>query len=91
MCLRKHEKMWSAQLAEINATKMRINLVADAKQFKSASYRAGPKTRELERENIDKQLKAGVIERDMSEWASPVLFVPNEENNSRFFIYYRNF
>ena len=59
--LRKHEKMWNGELGAINVTDMRIDLVASAKPFKSAPYLAGPKTRELEQTEVDKQLKAGVI------------------------------
>jgi len=87
--LRKHESMWSGQLGEINVTEMRIDLVPDAKPFKSAPYRAGPKTRELERAEIDKQLKAGIIEPAYSEWAAPVLFAPKKDGKLRFCIDYR--
>ena len=47
--LRKHEKAWSGQLGEINATELRIDLKPDAIPFESPPYRAGPKTRELEK------------------------------------------
>ena len=59
--LRKHEKIWSGQLGDINVTQMHIDLKPDAKPFKSPPYRAGPETRELERAEITKQLDAGVI------------------------------
>lgn len=45
--LRKNKGMWSGQPEEINITEIRIDLVPDAKPFKSAPYRAGPKTRNL--------------------------------------------
>ena len=47
--LRKHEKILSEKLGDINVTQMRIDLKPDAKPFKSPPYRAGPKTRELKR------------------------------------------
>ena len=87
--LRKHEKIWNGELGAINVTDMRIDLVPDAKPFKSAPYRAGPKTRELEQAEVDKQLKAGVIEPAMSEWAAPVLFAPKKDGKLRFCIDYR--
>lgn len=59
--VRKHDHMWSGQLGEINVIEMRIDLIYDAKTFKSPQYRAGPKIEELEKAEIDKQLKAGVI------------------------------
>ena len=68
---------------------MGIDLVPDSKPFKSASYGAGPKTRELEQAEVDKQLKAGVIEPAMSEWAAPVLFAPKKDGKLRFCIDYR--
>lgn len=64
---RRHKNIWSGQLCEINVTKMRINIVPDSKPFKSKPFRAGPKTRELERTKIDKQLKSGVMEPVMSD------------------------
>lgn len=87
--LRKHEKMWSGQLGEITVTEHHIDLVKGARPFKSHPYRAGPKARELEKFEIDKQLKAGVIEPTISEWASPVLFVPKKDGSLRFCIDYR--
>lgn len=54
--LQKHERMWLGQLGESNITEMRINLVREAKTFRSPPYRAVSKTRELEQAEIDKQL-----------------------------------
>lgn len=65
--LRRHVKIWSGQLCEINVTEMRFELVRDAKPFKYPPFRAGPRTRELERAEIRKQMKAGVMEPAMSE------------------------
>ena len=50
--------------------------------------RDSPKTRELEQFEIDKQLKAGVIEPSNSEWAAPVLFAPKKDGRLRFCIDY---
>ena len=79
--LRQHEKRWSGQLGDINVTQMRIDLKPDAKPFKSPPYRAGPKTRDMERAEINKQLDSSVIEPAMSEWSAPVLFVPKKTEN----------
>lgn len=59
--LRKHKRMWSGKLGEINETETRIDLVSDAKPFKPATYRDRPKTRDLEWAEIDMQLNAGII------------------------------
>ena len=87
--LKKHEQMWLGQLGEINVTEHTIELKSDAKPFKSPPFRAGPKTRELEQFEINKQLNAGVIEPAQSEWAAPVLFVPKKDGRLRFCVDYR--
>ena len=46
--LPKHARLWTRKLGQINAADMRIDLVADAKPFKSPPYRAGSKTLQLE-------------------------------------------
>lgn len=66
-----------------------IDLVPDAKPVKSPPYRAGPNNGELERAEIDKQMKAGVIEPAMTEWATSVLFVPKKDGKCCFCINYR--
>lgn len=86
--LRKYEPFCSGQLGEINSTKMYIDLVPDVKPLKSARYRTGLKTRKLERSKSFKQLKAGIIEPAMKEWAPPVLFVPKKDGKVRFCIDY---
>ena len=73
-------------MGEINITQHSIDLIPGARPFKSAPYRAGPKTRELEQFEIEKQLKAGVIELSNSEWAAPVLFAPKKDGRLRFCI-----
>lgn len=55
-------KSWPWQLDEINLTEMRIELIPDAKPFKSTKFSAGSKTVELERADVYKQLKEAVIE-----------------------------
>lgn len=62
---RKHEPMWSGQLTEL-----KIDLVLDGKPFKSARYWAGPKKGEIERAEIKKYLKAGIIQPAMSQMGS---------------------
>ena len=87
--LRKHESLWDGTLGDINITQHAIYLIPDARPFKSAPYRVGPKQRELEQVEITKQLEAGVIEPSSSEWAAPVLFVPKKDGKLRFCVDYR--
>ena len=46
--LRRHECLWDGKTGEINITQHSIDLIPGARPFKSAPYRAGQKTRELE-------------------------------------------
>lgn len=87
--LRKHERIWSDQLREIKATELRIDVRPSTGQFKSPTYRAGPKTQELEQPEINKQLKYEVIELAMYEWAGTVLLAPKKDGRLRFCIDYR--
>ena len=58
--LKKHEAMWLGGLGEINVTEHAIDLVPDARTFKSPPYRASPQGRKLggtgnsERSEIDR-------------------------------------
>ena len=87
--LKQHEELWSGKLGEITATKHSIRLIEGARPSQSAPYLAGPKTRELEKEEVRRQLEAGLIEESNSEWAAPVLFAPEKDGELRFCIDYR--
>lgn len=67
------EEMWYRPLGSITTTTHRIELMKDAKEPFQQPYLAGPARRELERNEIDKVIKADVIEPSTSEWASPVV------------------
>ena len=84
--LRKHSRLWTGKLGQINAADMHIDVVPDAKPFMSAPYRVGPKTRQLEQNEINRKLTSGVIEPAMSEWAAPVLFAAKKDGRLRFCI-----
>ena len=75
-------------MEDINITQHSIDLIPGACPFKSVPYRAGPKTREVEQLEIEKQLKSGVIELSNSEWEVPVLFAPKKDGRLRFCIDY---
>jgi hypothetical protein len=74
--LGKHRTMWDGGLGQVHTTAHRIQLVPGAKPAYSHPYRAGTKAREAESVEIQRMLRAGVIEPATSEWASPVLLVP---------------
>ena len=66
-----------------------IDLRPDSRPIAVPPYRAGPKTRELEQAEVDRQLRDGVIEPAQSEWASPVVFAPKADGTLRFCVDYR--
>ena len=82
--LRKHSSQWSGALGTIRATKHRIPLEAGPKPIRSMPYRKGPAMRETVAKEVNKMLNAGVIEPTSTEWASPVVFVPNKDGSLRF-------
>ena len=87
--LEKYVPMWSGKLGEINTTVHRIDLKPGSRPVSVPPYRSGPKERELERAEVERQLKDGVIEPAVTEWASPVLFAPKADGTLRFCVDYR--
>ena len=81
--------MWDGSLGRVNVAVHRIETPKDARPFRSQPYRAGPKMRELEEQEIKRQLDLGVIRPSQSEWASPVLLVPKPDGSKRFCVDYR--
>ena len=87
--LRKHASMWNGELGELSITKHRIDLQENAKPAYQAPYRAGKQSRDIERQEVDRMLKAGVIEPATSEWASPVVLITKKDGSIRFCVDYR--
>jgi Reverse transcriptase (RNA-dependent DNA polymerase) len=84
-----HRSMWDGRLGEVKATTHRIELKEGARPFRAHPYRAGPRAREAEAVEVQRMLKAGVIEPAHAEWASPVVLVPKPDGSMRFCIDYR--
>ena len=88
--LTKHKTMWKpGYLGELTATEHRIELHPDPKPIRQAPSRQGHKARDITSSEMAKMLDAGVIEPASSEWASPVVLVPNKDGSLRFCIDYR--
>jgi hypothetical protein len=87
--LGKHRTMWYGRLEQVHTTSHRIQLVPGAKPAYSKPYRAGAKAREAESVEIQRMMRAGVIEPATSECSSPVLLVPKPDGSMRFCIDYR--
>jgi RNase H-like domain found in reverse transcriptase/Reverse transcriptase (RNA-dependent DNA polymerase)/Integrase zinc binding domain/Integrase core domain/Chromo (CHRromatin Organisation MOdifier) domain/Retroviral aspartyl protease len=84
-----YQRMWDGHLGTFTATSHRIQLVPDAHPVHCQPYRAGPRARAAEHEEVQKMLKAGVVEPAVSEWASPVVLVPKPDGSLRFCVDYR--
>ena len=86
--LEEFRDMWSGQLGTISATEHRIEVDRDSRPIYQQPYRAGPKARDFEKEEVDRMLAAGVIEPSSADWASPVVFVPKKYGTLRFCVDY---
>jgi Reverse transcriptase (RNA-dependent DNA polymerase) len=87
--LGKHRSMWDGHLGYVHSTFHRIDLVPGAKPIHAQPYRAGPRAREAESAEVQRMLKARVIEPANSESSSPVVLVPNPYGSMWFCIDYR--
>lgn len=81
--------MWGEKLYRIDNVEHRVEMTQDNRPFHFAPYPVGPKTRKLEKLEIQNQLRAGVIEQTTSEWASQMLFVSKKDVSLRFGMHYR--
>ena len=87
--LRKYDTLWSGELGEISATEHRIQLLPGTRPISQQPYRAGPNAREFVAKEVDRMLRAGVVEPSDSPWASPVVLAPKKDGSLRFCIDYR--
>lgn len=77
--------MSNVYLCRINVEKHPTVLKhTDAPLIPSAPYRAGPKHREFEREEIGKMRKPDVAKLIVAEWPPPVAFVPGKDGDCNF-------
>ena len=68
-------KHWH-DLGEFTGGEFKIELKPDAKPVKNLPHRASPKQRQMIDEEVEKLLKAGIIEPCLADYSSPVLLVP---------------
>ena len=87
--LSKYWTMWDGSLGEISTVTHRIHTDPTAKPVYQRPYRAGPRAREVEAAEVERMLRAGVIEPAQSEWSSPVVLVPKPDGSLRFCVDYR--
>jgi hypothetical protein len=87
--LAKHRSMWSGRLGQVQSTNHRIDLIHGKKPVHCQPYRAGPRSRAVESAEIQRMLKAEVIDPATSEWASPIVLVAKPDGSTRFCVDYR--
>jgi hypothetical protein len=79
----------SVEFSQVHSTAHRIDLIPGQKPVHCQPYRAGPKSRALESAEIQRMLKAEVIEPATSEWPSPIVLVAKLDGSIRFCVDYR--
>jgi hypothetical protein len=79
--LQKRRSMWNGRLSQVHSTAHRIDLIPVQKPVRCQPYRAGPKSRALESAEIQRMLKAEVIEPETSEWAIPIALVAKPDGS----------
>ena len=87
--LQKYDMMWNGTLGKISVTEHRIQLKPDASPVHLQPYRAGPKAREFEHDEVQRMLTDSVVEPAKSEWAAPVVIASKKDGTLRFCIDYR--
>ena len=89
--MKKHEDIFvkgKNDLGRTNVVKHKIE-TGDAKPIKQRPYRAVGERKRIIKEEVEKMLKRGVIQKSTSPWASPVVLVPKKNGEIRFCIDYR--
>jgi hypothetical protein len=81
--------MWDVHLGHVHSTSHMIDLFPGAKPIHAQPYRAGPRAREAESAEVQRMLKARVIEPVNSDWASPFVLLQKPDGSMRFCIDYR--
>lgn len=85
------ESMWGGQLCSTTTMQHRIELKnTDNRPIFSAPYRAGPKSREFEKQEMNGMRAMNIIEPAQTELVLPILFVPKKEGNLRIWLHYHN-
>ena len=87
--LRKYSHMWNGSLGQITTTEHTIDLVPGPRRVSLVLFRAVSKALQAEQDEVDRMLRAGVIEPAQSEWAPPVVLVPKPDGSFRFCVDYR--
>lgn len=80
---------WYGSLGRFNISKHRIQLQTGTVLSCKHPSSSGQAQIALEKVEIDRLFKAGVIEPATSKWSYPIVFSLKKDGSLRFFIYYR--
>lgn len=86
---REPNAVYSGKLGTIKATNYRIEITHGARLLYQKTYRASMKTRDIDRQEVDRLLKKDIIEQSHAKRASPVVLIPKSDGLVRFFLGYR--
>jgi hypothetical protein len=81
--------MWSGRLGQVQSSNHRIDLIPGQNTVHCQPYREGHRARAVESAEIERMIKAEVIEPATSEWASPIFLVAKPDGPTRFCVDYR--
>lgn len=76
--------VWQGQMGEVNTTQHRIEIAPDSRPVFSRPYPEGQESHKVIKANLDDLLAKDCIEPLQSEWARPVVSVPNQDGSMRF-------
>lgn len=82
--------MWDGHIGLVSVAKNRIKLLdGNIQPVFSASYKAGPWMKELEKIEIERMLKDDITEPPQTEWAAPAVLASQKNRFFRVFVGYR--
>lgn len=88
--MERYRSLWNGNLGKISVAKHRTESdLSNAAPIQASLYRAGPRQRNLEREEVYQMIKAGVAEPIITERASPIIFVSEKNESVWFCVDYR--
>ncbi len=74
--LAEHAKLWFGDIGTIRNTVRRIEIIPGAQPLLQMPYRQGSNGQLIEKKEVNRILKAGVIKPSYSDWSSTVVLVP---------------
>lgn len=89
--LKKYKHLFARDESELGQTSLTKHYIdtGDVRPIRQRDYRRGPAQEKIIREEVEKMLHNGVIQKSSSPWASPVVLVKKKDGKIRFCVDYR--